>query len=172
MTEIQRKSVKLALSHFLENGDQVKEPIKKTRNTKNKKEDPRAITLEKEIYKLCVKLSNDNGQNVSDLYPKIAYEKLGELSKDANLYDKILEDVTNSVLLWDSVAYSNYRQREHQNAADQAKGIAIKKGEFKCKKPECRSNECYYYQSQTRSVDEGGTTFVICVKCGGTYHFG
>ena len=35
---------------------------------------------------------------------------------------------------------------------------------FVCRK--CKSNECTYYQLQTRSADEPMTTFVTCIKCG------
>jgi transcription elongation factor S-II len=35
---------------------------------------------------------------------------------------------------------------------------------FTCRK--CKSNECTYYQMQTRSADEPMTTFVTCINCG------
>jgi transcription elongation factor S-II len=35
---------------------------------------------------------------------------------------------------------------------------------FTCKK--CHSNNCTYYQMQTRSADEPMTTFVTCIDCG------
>ena len=34
---------------------------------------------------------------------------------------------------------------------------------FNCRK--CKSNQCTYYQLQTRSADEPMTTFVTCIKC-------
>lgn len=36
--------------------------------------------------------------------------------------------------------------------------------EFTCFK--CHSNNCHYYQLQTRSADEPMTTFVSCIECG------
>lgn len=36
--------------------------------------------------------------------------------------------------------------------------------DFTCWK--CKSNQCTYYQMQTRSADEAMTTFVSCLKCG------
>jgi len=35
---------------------------------------------------------------------------------------------------------------------------------FTCRN--CKSNECTYYQLQTRSADEPMTTFVTCINCG------
>ena len=35
---------------------------------------------------------------------------------------------------------------------------------FRCRN--CKSNECTYYQLQTRSADEPMTTFVTCINCG------
>lgn len=35
---------------------------------------------------------------------------------------------------------------------------------FTCRK--CNSNQCSYYQLQTRSADEPMTTFVTCISCG------
>lgn len=34
---------------------------------------------------------------------------------------------------------------------------------FTCRK--CKSNQCTYYQLQTRSADEGITTYICCIKC-------
>ena len=41
--------------------------------------------------------------------------------------------------------------------------------EFKCRR--CKSNNCTYYQLQTRSADEPMTTFVSCLNCGNRWKF-
>lgn len=37
--------------------------------------------------------------------------------------------------------------------------------------PKCQSNECTYNELQTRSADEGSTTFVTCLKCSYNWAF-
>jgi len=41
--------------------------------------------------------------------------------------------------------------------------------EFTCYK--CKSNDCTYYQMQTRSADEPMTTFVTCMSCANRWKF-
>lgn len=41
--------------------------------------------------------------------------------------------------------------------------------DFKCKR--CKSNNCSYYQLQTRSADEPMTTFVTCHSCSNRWKF-
>ena len=41
--------------------------------------------------------------------------------------------------------------------------------EFTCFK--CKSNNCTYYQLQTRSADEPMTTFVTCMDCANRWKF-
>jgi transcription elongation factor S-II len=41
--------------------------------------------------------------------------------------------------------------------------------EFKCRR--CKTNNCTYYQLQTRSADEPMTTFVSCQDCGNRWKF-
>ena len=36
--------------------------------------------------------------------------------------------------------------------------------QFKCGR--CKSRKCTYYELQTRSADEGMTTFITCLHCG------
>jgi len=46
-----------------------------------------------------------------------------------------------------------------------------RKGMFRCRDPRCRSWETDYCQLQSRSADEGMTTFVTCLACGSRFKF-
>ena len=47
--------------------------------------------------------------------------------------------------------------------------IAAATDTFTCRK--CKSNQCTYYQMQTRSADEPMTTFVNCLVCSNRFKF-
>ncbi|KAI6660357.1 Transcription elongation factor A protein 1 [Oopsacas minuta] len=55
------------------------------------------------------------------------------------------------------------------NNAQMATGGGTKTDLFKCGK--CKSNECSYFQLQTRSADEPMTTYVWCCSCGNRWKF-
>ena len=50
------------------------------------------------------------------------------------------------------------------NNAQMVTGGGTKTDLFKCRK--CKSNDCSYFQLQTRSADEPMTTYVWCYGCG------
>ena len=59
-----------------------------------------------------------------------------------------------------------------KRARDELYGIKPKANTraFRCKR--CKSNECSYYEMQTRSADEPMTTFVSCLSCGNRWRMG
>jgi DNA-directed RNA polymerase subunit M/transcription elongation factor TFIIS len=58
------------------------------------------------------------------------------------------------------------KQERDKNSYDVQQKI---NSEFKCRR--CKSNNCSYYQLQTRSADEPMTTFVSCQECGNRWKF-
>ena len=127
---------------------------------------------EKLIWDMCTDLSNEYEESVEDIYKKYAYEKVGCIfTSDKNQLEKTLKDIQNSILDWDSCSYNDFRKRLEEDNSKITEGIKIEKGEYKCRNKNCKSNECYFYQVQTRSADEGATTFVVCTKCSTRYRF-
>ena len=126
-------------------------------------------TVEKKIYDFCIRLSNS--EDIEEIYTKIAYEKIGEILENKDKYKDIIKDLEKDISGWDSIIYKPYRDDILKENSEQVEGIKVQKGAFKCKNRKCNSDETYYYQSQTRSSDEGSTTRVVCTKCGTRYAF-
>ena len=83
-----------------------------------------------------------NGEDYIDPQ-KILWEPLGE-EWESCLYDKEKKDI--------------------EKLYSEAGKPTVKEGAIRCKR--CGKNKCFYYQIQTRSADEGMTTFYTCTECG------
>lgn len=95
-------------------------------------------------------------------YKEYAFEKTGQLLLWPEKKDEILLDVEKGVDRWGCCVY---KKKEHVAESPEAP----KEGEFKWRK--CGSKKCVYHQLQTRSADEGLTTFVECTTCAGRFKF-
>lgn len=131
----------------------------------------KAKTYENAIYSMCQAVSEEYGDEVTDTYSKYAFEKVGHLLANPDDTSSIIDDIEGCTLTWNSFVYADFREKEDRDTTDQAAGMKVEKGEFKCRNVWCRSDECFYYQDQTRSADEGATTYVVCTKCGNRYAF-
>jgi DNA-directed RNA polymerase subunit M/transcription elongation factor TFIIS len=117
-----------------------------------------AIGYESKIWLASKKLSLD--------YPEFAYEKVGCLLS-ANSRDertKVLNDINSGVDGWDAWNFSQIRKKKCQELAIMSQEIKMEKSDRPCRY--CGSKKCFCWQEQTRSADEGMTTFYQCVKCG------
>lgn len=132
-----------------------------------------SANFEERIWKMCNQLGEEYVEDTNEIYGKYAYEKVGCIlaAKDRDDRAKVLNDIKGTVLDWDSHNYDEFRRRRNLDNAQIAEGVKVEKGEFKCRKKECKSNECYFYLQQDRSGDEGMTTYVVCTKCSTRYRF-
>ena len=94
------------------------------------------------VGKLLYNHEKEHGKNHIDPQ-KILWEPLGE-EWESCLYDKEKKDI--------------------EKLYSQAGKPIVKEGAIKCKR--CGTRKCFYYQIQTRSADEGMTTFYTCTECG------
>lgn len=129
---------------------------------------------------------------IDEFYKGLSYEKVGQLmvhpdKKDEILKDEVLNDsvgipiydlmckgeINTSTVVnvtgWTNHVYSNFRESEKKDMMGAEGAMKVNKGEFRCKVKTCRSDECYHFTMQTRSCDEGGTTYVLCTKCRAMY---
>ena len=89
---------------------------------------------------------------------------------------KLLTRVKNKKIDLDNIAFMSYQalfpehwkklldekfKREKVMYEDKAEAMT---DQFKCGR--CKSRKCTYYELQTRSADEGMTTFITCINCG------
>ena len=130
-----------------------------------------ATNFEKEIYKMCQRLSDETDEPLEDIYNQYAYEKVGDImvADGDEEMDKVRQDIKNDVLDWDSAPYKDFRERRDEDNTNAIQGIVTEVSDYKCKAKDCQSRECIQTQLQTRSGDEGFTTFVTCMKCGKRY---
>jgi DNA-directed RNA polymerase subunit M/transcription elongation factor TFIIS len=121
--------------------------------------------IEKEIFQLS--------ERTKILYQEIAYEKLGEFISSESIttdsYKKLLDDLKSSRLGYDSSYYQEYKVKQLQENNLMINPPTIVKSIYKCKNSKCLSDKTYSWQAQTRSADEGMTTFVSCSICGQKY---
>ncbi len=64
---------------------------------------------------------------------------------------------------WESCLYDK-EKKDIEKLYEEAGKPMVKEGAIKCNR--CGKNKCFYYQIQTRSADEGMTTFYTCTECG------
>ena len=99
----------------------------------------------------------------------------------ANLKCEILQQISDGSIKPHVVAFMTHQELCHDKwatmIADKMKRdknkfetqIAASTDLFTCRK--CKGNQCTFYQLQTRSSDEGITTFVQCLCCNARWKF-
>lgn len=122
---------------------------------------------------MCVALSEESDETPEQIYSREAYEKLGCIfdAETSTEKKKVFQDIKKCRLRWESCNYDDFRRRRDIDNTQLTDGMKVEKGEFKCRKKDCKSNECYFYQVQTRSGDEGMTNYVVCTKCSSRFKF-
>lgn len=132
--------------------------------------DKEAVNFEKDIYKMCQRLSKGeyDENTVEEIYEKYAYEKVGDIinSDGEEELNNIINDIKNLVLDWNSAPYKEFRERREEENKQVVQGVKTGKSDYQCKNKECGSREVIQTMMQTRSGDEGYTVFVTCLKCG------
>ena len=102
--------------------------------------------------------------------PYRAYQMVGKLIFNYGLKENGEEHLDPQKILWEplgeeweSCLYDKEKKDIEKLYAEAGKPI-VKEGAIQCKR--CGKRKCFYYQIQTRSADEGMTTFYTCTECG------
>lgn len=133
-------------------------------NSKTSKE------YEELIFNMCKSMSTDTEELV-EIYKECSFEKVGHLLSTSEV-GIILDDIRNSVISWDSAPYKTFQENRKKNMSLMTEKAEVQSGGFPCRMKDCpssKTNETVWYQSQTRSGDEGMTTYVVCTICGDRY---
>jgi transcription elongation factor S-II len=135
--------------------------------------------LEKAVYNYiidkCIRLRvSKKWENplFAELYVTRIYTIYTNIKNNIGLLEKLKTDLITPIQL----ASMNYEEMypEKWESRNQTKQLRLEKtycaenlqastDMFFCRK--CKKNNCTFYQLQTRSGDEGMTTFVTCVDC-------
>ena len=141
----------------------VRNAVTKTLKTEGKFSDKDAKKYEKLIFEMCKRIAAEEGMTIKHVYERCSYEKVGQLLVADGSVSAIVKDIEQNIIGWDSSVYDRFHELQGQEVSDLIKGITLQKGEFPCRT--CGTKECYWWQEQTRSGDEGFTIFVWCSKC-------
>lgn len=141
-----------------------------------------ALNLEKGIYNYTIKEAETKKvlkKWSNPYFVQIYLDKLKSLwinLKDKNVSENILQQINEHQLQPHKVAFMTHQelnpkkwdnliqQKMKRDKAKYETRLQAATDIFTCRK--CKSNECTYYQMQTRSADEPMTTFVSCINCG------
>lgn len=161
----------------IENPDEFRKNIVNRLSSKNLNESS-CENLEKGIYNFSLKEATNKKLTKkwdNPLFVRIYLDRLKTIYY--NLDNKCLIDmITSKKVRAHEVAFMTHQEMdpERWSSLIEAKIKRDKKkyetrmvaatDTFRCRN--CKSNECTYYQLQTRSADEPMTTFVTCINCG------
>ena len=148
-----------------------------------------AMRIEGSIFAHSCQLAIE--RKVIRKWDNIIFKKI-YINKSRSLYTNIKTDsyIQNTKLLarvkskkfdLDNIAFMSYQalfpehwkklldekfKREKVMYEDKAEAMT---DQFKCGR--CKSRKCTYYELQTRSADEGMTTFITCINCGNRWKY-
>lgn len=100
-----------------------------------------------------------------DEYMHILYHVLIYLKKSCKTNDikEIMKQLYFNNIEWHHSTFINYKKQIQEEDNFMTTPFEIEEGVLECK---CGSKRTISFQRQTRSADEGSTTFAQCIECG------
>jgi len=153
--------------------ENVKHKLGNILNNKNKGDN-----LERGIYNNTLKLADDKHivKKWENIYFALLYINKFRMIYNNLQHKDVLELILNNKIKPHELAFMTHQEilpekwNQHiedlkiKNTNKYTPKIEASTDNWTCYK--CKSNECSYYQLQTRSADEPMTTFVTCINCG------
>jgi hypothetical protein len=127
------------------------------------------VAAEQLLYSQTVQCVDLKGGDLLTSYRKLCYERLGELYDEPpeNRMAYLQDGITTCEKVWGGHAYEVFRQKEQERREVQVShsmGMTVQKGTVPCRN--CKSLSTVIWFEQTRSGDEGMTSFHQCLECG------
>ena len=136
--------------------------------------DKQAGVFEIAIYNSAVREYKIQKSELSDIYSRSAYQRIGEIytvKDDTDQLKLLLKDIREDITDYNSSRYEKERNNVKKRIEPVDLSVIIKEGEIQCRQKGCKSKKCTYYQLQTRGGDEAMTTFATCVVCKKRFKF-
>ncbi len=114
------------------------------------------------VEKYIFNMTNTNDEYLNLLYESLYLLKHKNQSKTENI-KLLLTAIFDKQMVWNNQVYTEYREKIEEQDNFLIKPFEIEEGVLECK---CGSKRTISFQRQTRSADEGSTTFAQCIKCG------
>lgn len=115
--------------------------------------------LEKALYNASP--MDENGDIIVSEYMEYLYQIVSDIQAGKKLSD-ILADVKNHRLGWNHYTFEENASIIKEQDDYLEHPFSVEEGVLECK---CGSRKVYSYQVQSRSCDEGMSTYARCVKC-------
>ena len=124
--------------------------------------------------KIIKKWDNNNFKKIYFNKSRSLYSNISSESYIKNI--NLLKNIKNNKVELNNIAFMTYQElfpehwkkfldEKHKKETCMYEDIIeAMTDEFKCGR--CKNRQCSYYELQTRSADEGMTTFITCLKCG------
>jgi DNA-directed RNA polymerase subunit M/transcription elongation factor TFIIS len=162
-----RENVKKYLKEQLQVSDGLSQVSEGANGSEGTNEYELYVVAEELIYNESVK--NALNENVSPQWTNPYFVNIYKLKFKSllNNLDNWLKDPNidnNNHYTWLSELWKPLIEEKNKKELNSNIAQVATTDAFTCSK--CKSKKCTYYQLQTRSADEGITTFVTCLDCG------
>lgn len=99
-------------------------------------------------------------------YRKLIYNIIGMLSveRSTKTVQECMTLIFNRRTAWNHPIYETFAMKQEEEDHFMTAPFEIEEGVLECRK--CGSKKTFSFQRQTRSADEGSTTFAQCASCG------